>query len=741
MPRPNGTETKNASAPRPVVPTDTRHGLAVVFLFAGALIVGLAFFGLAGVLGEALRRGLTLALGWVAYAVAPVLLAFGYTLLQPNRRFRWSHTIGFLLLASGLAGLVHSGLPEARWWTAVALEQGGGYLGVLTLAPLTYVFGRWGAIVLLTALTASGILVMFETSLHGLLASMRSFLSSIKLPALPLPTLSAKPAPRPPESVQDPTSAPSFFRSRVVSTFASPAPMGKPEQGKLLEVKPAKVRRVAVPLDLLDQRRGTATSGDIGACQEKIRRTLENFGIPVEMGSVNVGPTVTQYTLKPAEGVKLASITALSNDLALALAAHPIRIEAPIPGQSLVGIEVPNQAVATVGLRELLESPEFKARTSNLTVALGKDVAGTTWVADIGRMPHLLVAGSTGSGKSVCINNIILSLLYTNSPDELKFIIVDPKRVELAAYNDLPHLLTPVITEISKTINALKWVVGEMERRYQVLATAGKRNIQAYNQTVEEPIPYLMVVVDEFAGLMVVAAADVETAIIRLAQMSRAVGIHLILATQRPSVNVITGLIKANITSRIAFAVASGTDSRTILDTSGAEKLLGRGDGLYLSAELSKPKRLQGALVTDVEIERVTTYLKAQGRPDYNREVVAKPARNGGQGAGSGDEGDDDLLAEARVVVIRAQKASASFLQRRLRVGYARAARLLDLLEERGVIGPGEGAKPREVMVRREDLGEDWGGFDVAEVDGEAETGEGSAAESGAALPPKDQAA
>jgi S-DNA-T family DNA segregation ATPase FtsK/SpoIIIE len=378
------------------------------------------------------------------------------------------------------------------------------------------------------------------------------------------------------------------------------------------------------------------------------------------------------------------------------LAAHPIRIEAPIPGKALVGIEVPNQTVAIVNLRDVLDSEAFKHRKTDLSFSLGKDVSGKPWVADLESMPHLLVAGATGSGKSVQINGLILSLLYSNSPDDLKLILVDPKRVELSLYNDIPHLLTPVITDTTKTINALRWVVGEMDRRYQVLQNAKKRNIGAYRKEISDDMPYIVLVIDELADLMSVAVNEVEGAIVRLAQMARAVGIHLVLATQRPSVDVITGLIKANITARVAFSVASQIDSRTILDSSGAESLLGKGDMLFISSELSKPKRLQGAYISEKEVERVTSYLKSRGQPDYQTVVTERQAAAPGQGID--DLGEDELLPEAKEVIIQAGKASASYLQRRLRVGYARAARILDLLEQQGFIGPGEGAKPREIL-------------------------------------------
>lgn len=458
-------------------------------------------------------------------------------------------------------------------------------------------------------------------------------------------------------------------------------------------------QRIDLPLDLLAANHSKPNSGDIKANKLTIQKTLENFAIPVEMGEVKVGPTVTQYTLKPADGVKLAQITGLHNDLALALAAHPIRIEAPIPGQSLVGIEIPNQQVAVVRQREILESEEFKRRKTNLTIALGKDVAGNIWLADLGKMPHLLVAGATGSGKTVMLNSIIVNLLYQNSPDDLKFILIDPKRVELHLYNDLPHLLTPVITEVSKTINALKWALSEMERRFDVLAENRKRDIESYNREMGEKMPYIIVIIDELADLMVTAPQEIETCIIRLAQMARATGIHLVLATQRPSVDIITGLIKANITARIAFSVASMTDSRTILDFSGAEKLLGRGDMLFISSELSKPKRLQGAYVSDQEIKKIVEYLRNIREPSYQEEILTKQYES----EDMGDLARDELLPQAKEVVLQANRASASLLQRRLRVGYARAARLLDLLEQQGMIGPADGAKPREVLIKKEE--------------------------------------
>jgi S-DNA-T family DNA segregation ATPase FtsK/SpoIIIE len=464
--------------------------------------------------------------------------------------------------------------------------------------------------------------------------------------------------------------------------------------------------KIDLPLSLLDNKAGKPVSGNTRNNSLVIQRTMENFGIPVEMGEASVGPTITRYTFKPAEGIKLSRVTALSNDLALALAAHPIRIEAPIPGRSLVGIEVPNKAKAVVSLREILSSKEYRKSKGPLKVALGRDVTGKTWSYDITKMPHLLIAGATNSGKSVCINSIIVSLLYHNNPSDLRFIMVDPKRVELPIYNGIPHLLTPVITDVNKTVNALKWCLNEMDRRFEMLSQYKKRDIQSYNEAAKEKMPHLVFIVDELADLMIVAAKEIEASIIRLTQMARAVGIHIILATQRPSVDVITGLIKANVPARIAFSVASGVDSKTILDTTGAEKLIGQGDMLFTTAEFSRPKRIQGVFIGETEIKRVINHIKEQsGHFEYVNEITERQKVEGIAGGGMDDQsGSEDVMFEqAKELVIQSGKASASFLQRRLSVGYARAARLIDELEEDGIVGPANGSKPREIFVNKEE--------------------------------------
>jgi len=476
------------------------------------------------------------------------------------------------------------------------------------------------------------------------------------------------------------------------------------------------------PLELLDAERGLPSAGDTRINSAIIKKTLENFSIPVEMSEINIGPTVTQYTLKPADGIKLSKITTLSNDLSLALASHPIRIEAPIPGKSLVGIEVPNKARAQVRLRDLISNPKFQQASSNLTFCLGRDVSGNPVYADLSRMPHLLVAGSTGTGKTIFLNSLILSLLYQNGPEILRFILIDPKRVEFPVYQELPHLLSPVIFDAQKTVNALKWLISEMERRFDIFSQAEARDINIYNEmTIEngqQPLPYIIVIVDELADLMAARGREMEAGIVRLAQMARAVGIYLVLATQRPSVEVITGLIKANITSRITFQVASQVDSRTVLDMAGAEKLLGLGDMLFVSAEIVKPRRIQGSYVSEKEVKKVVSYLKSRipSPPLTSFSLPYPPSTEEGfEGVEKelelGIGGEDPLYQEAKRVVIEARKASASLLQRRLRIGYARAARLIDMLEERGVVGPGEGAKPRQVYLATDnddDKDEGW---------------------------------
>lgn len=690
---------------------ETKKGILIVFLFTLAGISALSLFDFAGSAGETLKNILGSFFGLGRYLI-PIIFAFlGYIVLNEEKyQTGVSNYIGIILLVLSASAILHVSFAGDDPFSLANLAKGGGYIGLVLAYPLLKILSSLAASIILAAIFISSLLLTFNTSLHHIAEKgnfWKKIYQALKIFFLglrfgkPKETAEATAEEEPEEAAATEATPPLFAAKNIpagqeIKTPASPIPIK------------AERRKIDMPIDLLDNQSEKPTSGDIKTQMNVIQKTLENFGITVEMGDVAVGPTVTQYTLKPSEGVKLSKITTLHNDLSLALAAHPIRIEAPIPGKSLVGIEVPNHKVAAVSLKEILTAQEFKQRKTNMTVALGKDVSGKVWAADLSKMPHLLVAGSTGSGKSVCLNSLIISLLYQNSPDDLKIIMVDPKRVEFTVYNGIPHLLTPVITDTVKTVNALKWTIGEMDRRFELLSKHGKRDITSFNQSGGEKMPYLVIVIDELADLMAVAAAEVEGAIIRLAQMARAVGIHLILATQRPSVNIITGLIKANITTRIAFAVASGTDSRTILDTSGAEKLLGRGDMLYICPDLGKPKRLQGAFVRDHEIQKVINYLKDQAEPEYLEEVTQKPSIGMSiPGFDFAGDSDDELLGEAKDVIMQAGKASASLLQRRLKVGYARAARLLDLLEEQGIIGPADGAKPRDILVAGASMPED----------------------------------
>jgi len=477
-------------------------------------------------------------------------------------------------------------------------------------------------------------------------------------------------------------------------------------------------------IELLEKKQSPADAGDVQQNAKIIKDTLAEFSISVEMEGANIGPKVTQYTLRPQSGIKLTKITQLETNIALNLAAQSLRIEAPIPGQKVVGIEVPNRKAADVRLHSIVTSKQWASNDEPLSFAIGKDIAGEAVVGELNKMPHLLIAGQTGSGKSVMINTLLTSLLYRNSPSDMKLILVDPKRVEMAPYEDIPHLITPIINEPEKTISALKWAVNEMERRYKLLAEHKVRDIKSYNTLVQNgktkiivqdeegheqrhengAMPYIVIVIDELSDLMMVAARDVEALIVRLAQKARAVGIHLVLATQRPSVDVITGLIKANVPARIAFTVASQVDSRTILDQIGAEKLLGQGDMLITTASAPKPRRIQGAWVTDEEVIKITDHLRLQSPPQYNDEVVSQPVQLNGKGGivvdfDANHDGQDDMFRDAVRVVVDSGKASASLLQRRLRVGYARAARLMEEMEEQGIIGPADGARPRDVLV------------------------------------------
>lgn len=676
---------------------ETKQSVLAVVLLGLCVLLILAWFGKAGSIGNGLYSLFSILFGKGFFLVPLACLLAAFSLfLHVHERFAGATPLGgtlFLLSSLGLAHIIFGNMAA-------------GYVGfAVAFLPLKFL-DFWASLVIFSVLLVISFLVMFNMPLtfrkkdaphapddalpesvanvlpleevgSGMLANAKGALASaFAITQAPEKSSATELAPAafPPK---EPDTFPHLARASFSSNYVPP------------------------PLSLLEDDRGKPSSGDIKANANIIQRTLQTFGIDVDMGEINIGPSVTQYTLRPAEGVKLTRITNLSNDLGLALAAHPIRIEAPIPGRSLVGIEVPNKSISFVGLRSLMGELLARKDRSPLAFALGRDVTGQAAFADLARAPHMLIAGSTGSGKSVAIHSLLLNLLFNNSPETLRFLLIDPKRVELTYYNDIPHLLVPVIVEAKQALQALRWAVKEMERRYEQLADAGVRDVASYNAGVEagEGIPYIVVVIDELADLMSTYQRDVEAAVVRLAQMARAVGMHLVVSTQRPSVEVITGLIKANITTRIALQVASQIDSRTILDMAGAEKLLGHGDMLYLAGDAAKPRRIQGAYVSEGEVKKVTRHLKNMGDTAYE-EAILMPA-SGSLGGGMGeDDIDDDMYEEARAVVVEAGKASASYLQRKLRVGYARAARLLDMLEERGVIGPGEGAKPREVLVK-----------------------------------------
>ncbi len=712
----NNSRSKGPSHLNP----ELKRSLGVIILLILSGLILLSYFNIGGEVGFMIDRLLALLFGQTRIIIPLLFIFIGVVVeLQKEERGNGRHIFGFILFLVGLNGLIHLYYPENLAWLLAKNGLGGGMLGYAA-SSLRFAFGFWAALIILLGLLLAAIVLLLDTTLAAIIQKQKNLL--IKLGTLGkiilgVASLLVKKNPSytnyqsyQNDEAENTLAEPPRFASTQIKKEQSEkiAPIAgqetkekKNELDELLDAPSAspKLSHHLPPLSLLKSLRSAPTSGDIKANLYTIQKTLQNFNIIVEMGEVQVGPTVTQYTLKPADGVRLAKLTSLNNDLALALAAHPIRIEAPIPGKSLVGIEVPNQKAAMVTLKELLESKEFLNTKGILKVVLGKDVSGIPWVMDITKLPHLLIAGATNSGKTIYLNALILSLLFQHTPETLRLIFVDPKRVELTLYNGVPHLLTPVITDTQKTVNALRWTIGEMDRRFDLLSKAGQRNINEYNRIFEEKMPYILFVIDELADLMATAGAEVEAHVVRLAQMARAVGIHLIFATQRPSVDVITGLIKANFPARIAFSVTSLMDSRTILDTSGAEKLLGRGDMLWNGPDMSRPKRLQGAYVSEEEIKEVASFLKTDTPPQYNEDITVKK-----QSAlvlnGQEMDDDDPLLEEAKNVIIQAGKGSASYLQRRLKVGYARAARLLDLLEAKGIIGPADGAKPREVLIK-----------------------------------------
>lgn len=689
---------------------ETKRGVIVVLIFLFVLLSVFSMFDLAGIFGDKLHIALSYLFGWGDWLFILLVLFIGYSLFQKEKySFKFSNYFGLSLLILGYSGIFNFFVSEFKYKEITSIGSGGGALGYL-LGYFSNLLGFWGSLVVFLAFIFIGLLLGFNTSFNSIINKCKS-LGILKEKILPNDEYLEYDEEEEEDDIDWTEEDEDHGDDEEIETEEYNQDNNRTEEGEDHgddEVVQKKKVKINIPINLLTGSNTKPSAGDLNIVSQKIEKTLADFGIEVTMGEVNIGPTVTQYTFKPAEGVKLSQIATLQDDLALALAAHPLRIEAPIPGKSLVGIEVPNQSVSIVKLREMLESKEYKEKKSNLALALGRDVSGVPIIAGLDKMPHLLIAGATNSGKSVCINNIIINLLYQNSPDELKFILIDPKRVELVAFNDIPHLLTPVINDTDKVINALRWVIKEMQERYKLLQAARKKNIASYNSAViVNKLPHIVIIIDEFSALMSLASKEIEAAVVSLAQLGRAAGVHLILATQRPSTDVITGLIKANMPTRIAFGVGSSIDSRTILDSSGAEKLLGNGDMLFSSSDNSKMKRIQGAYITDEEIKNIIDHIKEQAEPEYNDSVIEKV---GGAVAGfsSSNGGGDTLIDEAKEIVLKASKASATLLQRRLRIGYPRAASLLDSLEEMGVVGPADGSKPREVLISQEDLEENF---------------------------------
>ncbi|MFA5310110.1 MAG: DNA translocase FtsK [Candidatus Paceibacterota bacterium] len=684
--------------------------LTVVFLFS--------FSGKAGAIGNSLKNIFDALIGNVIYIVPVIFLIYAIVLLKDDESFKEHKnsliisTVLLVLSLSGIFALLElRNVPELVSEFVWTNTGNGGWLGYALAWPLLHGFDYIVSFALFGIVLAVSLWIIIQPFRRAI-EEYEEEEEEVKV-----------------EVKEEKKKSPLLNLEKIIPKKEEPKIEEKKEDKNLKTFEQKKQENKEYkypPLDLLSKKGGAPEGGDITYNSSVIKRTLQTFGIPVEMSEINIGPTVTQYTLKPAEGIKLSKITTLQNDLALALASPTIRIEAPIPGRSLVGIEIGNKKRAVVGLREIMDTEEFKTSPAPLLMALGKDVKGMPSFADLAEMPHLLVGGTTGSGKTICLNSIILSLLYRNSPEEMKLVLVDPKRVEFPVYANLEHLLCPVIYDANQTLVALKWLVGEMERRFTVLAAGHSRDIGSYNEKQEkkgeQKLPYIVLIIDELADLMSVRGKEIESYVVRLAQMSRATGIHLILATQRPSVEVITGLIKANITSRIALKVGSLIDSRTILDSSGAEKLLGRGDMLLMSKEVSKPRRVQSPYISETEIKKVVTWItdsnvevkeKTEEEPSF---IETEPEKEENSLVGELTKSmetpeaqmdtffskEDPMYEEAKRTVIQSKKASTSLLQRRLGVGYARAARLMDILEERGVVGPQDGAKPRDVYMSEE---------------------------------------
>ncbi len=694
---------------------ETMQAVFAIVFFLIALLFMLAPFHLADPIGHYIYEFLKTWFGFGYYLIPVSSIMIGFSFLRGVKfEFRISKFLSvilFFLSGLGLIGLLVAGE--------------GGQVGTWITYPFIKVIGLWATPLILTASIIISVLITLE--IHFTIQSLM-FWKWFKLPEIDPKYAdnededSEAKIDKAVDEVTNKLQKEQLKIAEQVQNKGKGEKINKDEEGDIKLVSAYSLKPfVPPPLSLLEKDKGKPETGDIKANANIIKRTLANFGIDVEMDEISIGPSVTRYSLKPAEGVKLSKIVGLNNDLALALAAHPIRIEAPIPGKSLVGIEIPNTTKTTVGLGTLLSADEYQESEKPLLISLGKGISGKSYFANLAKAPHMLIAGATGSGKSVTIHAVITSLLFRNSPENLKFIMIDPKRVELTLYNKIPHLLTPVITDAKKAILALKWAAKEMSRRYDTLEKNTVRDIDSYHKTILSPavetakknkdavmpesMPYIVIVLDELADIMQTYPRELESAIVRLAQMSRAVGIHLILSTQRPSVNVITGLIKANVPTRVALQVSAQIDSRTILDAGGAEKLLGAGDMLYLGGEMSKPQRLQSAYISEGEVKKVVKYLADTYKDEIMGEINLAVPEAGKDSifesnfdSDSADLGDEDeLLSQARNIVIESGKASTSWLQRKLGIGYSRAAKLIDLLEEKGIVGPANGSKAREV--------------------------------------------
>ncbi|MDR3563551.1 MAG: DNA translocase FtsK 4TM domain-containing protein [Negativicutes bacterium] len=685
-------------------------GIAAIFTLAS--LVGLN----TGPAGLFIAKFLRYAFGIGASVLPLLLLAIASRYVWTRRAIDysikfWGLFLTYILL---LAIYHHFKIPLNQEILPESLVPGGGLVGGMILFSLRKLFGISGSIIVLSGLSLCSVVLSTTWSLAKTLVFAKDKASESLINARQAVACTWENTVGASSSAED---GPSFYNQdrdlprEYPPVKAVPRPPAPPKAGAKQDLPPADLTPLPpVPAALAQYKlpsinslkkatkpRLLKTTKELSDNARLLEATLDNFGVGAKVVNASQGPSVTRYELEPAPGVKISRIVSLADDIALKLAAPGVRIEAPIPGKAAVGIEVPNKEVFSVPLREVLESQEYQRANSRLTAALGKDITGLPIMADLAKMPHLLVAGATGSGKSVCINTLIVSILFKARPDEVKFLLIDPKVVELSNYNGIPHLLTPVITDAKKASAALRWAVQEMERRYALFAAAGVRDFSRYNDMIEDDrLPLIVIIIDELADLMMVAPVDVEDAICRLAQMARAAGLHLVLATQRPSVDVITGTIKANIPSRISFAVSSQVDSRTILDMAGAEKLLGKGDMLYYPVGSSKPLRLQGAFISDSEVEELVAYLKGQSEPEYTEGVTAyeefgeKNAR---------ETFEDELLEEAVRMVLETGQASVSMLQRKFRVGYTRAARLIDTMEEMKIIGPNIGSKARDILM------------------------------------------